>query len=88
MEIPIPFALSLVITAASMAMATKIIDSNKPIAVIISPIAAGAKKRIGKPAPMRNEHDKEPANPVNKLLQMCFLFSGWLTSNSINSALL
>ena len=83
-----PFALSLVITAASMAMATKITESNKPVPNIIKPVAVASYNRIGIPAPTKNANAKELAKPVNTLNQMVFRFRGWLTINSKNSALL
>jgi hypothetical protein len=37
---------------------------------------------------MKKASESEEDNPENKLNQMAFLLSGWLTNSSINSALL
>ena len=49
-----PFALSRILTVASMAIATKIIESNSPVPNIIKPVGVASYNKIGSPAPTKN----------------------------------
>ena len=88
MEIPIPFALSLILTTASIEIATKMMLNKIPIAIIMKPVGVDWYNNIGIPAPTKKDKDMEAASPENKLNQIVLLFNGWLTSNSMNSELL
>src|SRR4051794_33766212 len=84
-DTPIPLALSLVFTAASIAIATKITDNNKPTTNMINPVAVNSNSKIGMPTPMKNANESEHPSPKKILSQMVFHFKGWLTSSSKNS---
>ena len=76
MAIPIPLALSLVVTAANMAIETKITERKQPIMTIKPPVKVGSKNKIGIPQPMKNARHSETDKPENKLSQIFFLFKG------------
>src|SRR5690606_20851985 len=88
MDRPMPFALSRIRTAAHRATETNTTDNNIPQSSSMMPEGVNAYSTTGMPTPMRKANAMAPANPVNILNHIVRRFNGWLTSNSINSALL
>lgn len=88
MDIPIPFALSLVKMQLKKAIATKMTESNIPAANMMRAVPQSANINNGMPTPIRYAVTKLSDSPMNKAFHIILRFTGWLTNNSINSLLL
>ena len=88
MDIPMPFALSLVMIELKKANATKMTEIRQPTRIIIKPTVSGAFTKSGIPAPTKKAKTIDSESPRNKLSHIFFRLMGWLNNNSINSELL
>ena len=88
MDRPMPLALSRINIAQSIAIDTKMVVINIPENITVTPVILGTNNKTGKPIPIKKDVFKANDNPKNNEDQMADLLTGWLTSNSINSALL
>jgi hypothetical protein len=76
MEIPIPFALSLLIIAESIAKELKIMESITPTMMSEKPTSSEEYNSIGTPQPIKNAKTSAEDNPRNKLNQIFTLAIG------------
>ena len=74
--IPIPLALSLILTVASRDNAAKMIERIQPPAIINKPVAENANINTGIPVPIKKARVNDPARPINILSQITLLFKG------------